>query len=219
MLITLTDPSITGTALTDVIGAGTPEDFDLEDWLAQSENNEGDLRALLNSLLHRHLRRLGLEFQKDPRRYFFNKGLAEDAPIRRPWTSARTSRTHSRLVAKHYAYGRLSFYRHQALDARFEHFGNRWAIGIYPGLHFSVDGVRQWMGDAARSYAIRARSEQYNDVYLNNVLFWANQISGGQSTFDLDVGIEPVTTVSGVPLTVDAGFCIRSAAPTNRKRS
>lgn len=217
-LVTLTDPSKPGTAIEPVIDEGAIEDFDLADWLGQSEDNENDLRALLNGLLHRHLRRLGCEYQKHPRRYFVNKGLAEDAPIHRRWTSARTRRSHSRLVAKHYSYGKVSFFRHQALDARFERFGESWAVGIYPALHFSTDGIKPWEGEIARSYAIRARAEEYNNVYLNNVLFWANQLARGEPSFDLFVGDEPVATVSGAPLTVEAGFSIRTMAGPERKR-
>jgi Domain of unknown function (DUF4365) len=220
MLVTLTDPALPGTALTPVIDDGTQEDFSLDDWLGQAEENEHDLRALLNSVLHRHLRRLGMEFQKEPRRrYFFNKGLAEDSPLHRSWRSARTGKNPSRLVAKHYTYGKLSFFRHLALNARVQRFGLQWAIGIYPALHFSTDGTRPWTGEAARSYAIRARAEEYNNVYLNNVLFWASQLSGGQEAFTLHVGDEPVVTISGVPLIAEAGFSIRTAGPTERRRS
>lgn len=219
MVVTVSDPSAPGTALTPVVDNGAVEDFDLPDWLGQSAENEADLRVLLNGLLHRHLRRLGCEYQKHPRRYFMNKGLAVDAPLHRRWTSARTGRSQSRLVAKHYSYGKVSFFRHQALDAKFERFGERWAVGIYPALHFTTDGVRPWEGEVARSYFIRARAEEYNNVYLNNVLFWANQLSHGERTFNLMVGDDPVATISGVPLTVETTFSIRTAAPADRKRS
>jgi hypothetical protein len=218
MLVTLTDPSLPGTALTPVVDEGATEDFELADWLGQSSENENDLRSLLNSLLHRHLRRLGCEYQKNPRRYFINKGLAEDAPLHRQWTSVRTGRTYSRLVAKRYVYGKVSFFRHQALDAKFERFGDKWAVAIYPHLHFTTDGTKAWEGQIARSYLIRARAEEYNNVYLNNVLFWANQLSQGKAAFDLRVGDQTVATISGAPLTVETTFSIRAVAPSNRKR-
>jgi hypothetical protein len=68
--------------------------------------------------------------------------------------------TSSNVIAKHYAYGKVSFFRHQALDAKFEHLGDEWAIGIYPHLHFTTDGSRSWEGQIARSYLIRARAEE-----------------------------------------------------------
>jgi hypothetical protein len=217
MVATLTHPCSEGSALAQAVDEGAAEDFGLDDWLSQNADNENDLRALLNGLLHRQLRRIGCDYQKDPRRYFFNKGLAEDAPIRRSWTT-RTGRTHSRLVSKYYSYGRVSFYRHQAVDARFERFGSRWAIGIYPQLHFTTDGTTQWKGKIAKSYLIRARAEEYNNVYLNNVLFWAHQLSAGEREFDLRVDDQPVVTVSGAPLLTETTFSIRTIGPTEKKR-
>jgi hypothetical protein len=214
---TLGNAALPGTALTSVVDGAAVEDFDLRDWLGQSPENENDLRSLLNGLLHRHLRHIGCEFQKEPRRYFINKGLAEDAPLRRRWLNPRTARTYNRLVAKHYTYGRISFFRHLALDARFERLGGQWAIAIYPQLHFTTDGTKVWEGEIARSYLIRARVEEYNNVYLNNVLFWASQMANGESTFDLRAGDEAVVKVSGVPLSVETTFSIRTVAPANRK--
>jgi hypothetical protein len=218
MVAMLTDPTAFDSALTPVIDSGAVEAFELEDWLSQAEENENDLRTLLNGLLHRNLRRLGLEFIKDPRRYFFNKGLAPDAPLSRRWTNPRTGKSYSRLVAKHYSYGKVSFYRHLALDARFERFGPSWAIGLYPALHFTTDGARTWEGEIARSYLIRARAEEYNNVFLNNVLFWTSQLARGQAAFGLETLDETVMEVEGLPLAVDAGFSIRTQAPAERRR-
>lgn len=217
-VVTLRDPTEPGTALTGVVDP-SPEEFRLEDWLGRDRDAENDFRALLASVVHRHLRRLGLEFDRDSRRYFFNQCLAEDAPLHRKWTSARTGRTQMRLVAKHYSYGKVSFYRHHALQVRIERFGGGWAIALRPALHFTTDGRRTWEGEIARSYAIRARAEQYNDIYLNNVLFWANQLARGEPTFRLTVGDKPLGLVSGVPLTVEVAFSVQPAGPSRPERS
>lgn len=212
-VITLRDPTEPGTALTSVVDPSA-EEFGLEDWLGQDPDAENDLRALLAGVLHRHLRRLGLGYDKESRRYFFNQGLAEDAPLHRKWSSTRTGRTHARLVAKHYSYGKVSFYRHHALQVRIERFGSGWVIVLRPALHFTTDGRRTWEGEIARSYAIRARAEQYNNVYLNNILFWANQLARGEPTFHLMVGNKSVALVSGAPPTVKAAFSVQPAGPS-----
>jgi hypothetical protein len=219
VVVTLTDPTEHDTALTSVVDAGGVEDHGLEDWLSRGPESENDLRRLMNSLLHRHLRELGLSYQKHPRRYFFNRGLAEDSPLSRRWTSARTGRSQPRLVAKHYEYGRLKFFRHQAVTANFEQFGGKWSIALHPALHYTLDGSKPWETDAAKSFAIRARAEEYNNVYLNNVLFWSYQLARGEQTFDLKVGEVAIARVSGVPLTVDAAFSIQTSPPPGRKRA
>lgn len=216
-IVTLRDPTEPGTALTGVVDP-SPEEFGLEDWLGQGTAAEDELVTLLNGVVHRHLRGMGLEYDKDLRRYFFNKGVAADAPLHRKWTSSRTGRTQPRLVAKYYAYGKLNFFRHQALKVQVQQFGASWAISLRPAFHFTVDGRRLWAGEAARSYAIRARAEQYNNAYLNDVLFWANQLSRGERVFALRVGSEQVATVSGTPLTVQADFTVRPANAPIRGR-
>lgn len=173
----------------------------------------------MNGLIHRHLRGIGLSYAKRPRRYFYNRGLAVDAPIQKRWTSGRTGRPQSRTVAKHYEYGKLKFFRHQALDYGFERYGDLWAIAINPRLMFTTDGTRPWEGEAARSYATSARVEEYNDAYLNNnILFWAYQMSGGQELFDLRIGDETVAQAGGPPITAEAAFSIQSNPVAARKR-
>ena len=208
-LITLSDPTSPTTALASVVDPGAVEDFDLADWLSQSRENENHLRALLNRLLHKHLCRIGCVFHVRRKRYFINRGLEEDVPVRRKWTNVITLRSYTRTVAKYHVYGKHKFYKHDALDARFERFGEHWAIGIYPALHYSIDGYALWEGKAAKSFAIRARAQEFNAAYYANVLFWANQISGDKSSFDLSIDDHVIVTVSGLPLTADAEFSIR----------
>ncbi|MEY9756217.1 DUF4365 domain-containing protein [Bradyrhizobium yuanmingense] len=214
---TLTDPTEGDSALRDVIDHACVESFSLADWLSQDRSNEARLNGLLNSTLHRHLRGLGLEFSKDHRRYFFNKGLAEDSPLKRTWRSSRTHKAQPRLVAKHYEYGRNRFYRHLAVDARFNRFGDHWGIVIEPKVHFSTDGTTRWEGRTARSYAIKARIEEWNNIFLNNVLFWADQFSRGEPTFDLMVDGQTICTVGGTPLSTETTFSIEAIAVPDRR--
>lgn len=54
-IVTLRDPTEPGTALTAVVDP-SPEEFSLEDWLGQGAAAEDELVALLNGVVHRHLR-------------------------------------------------------------------------------------------------------------------------------------------------------------------
>lgn len=204
-VVTLTDPEDADNALTNVI-EGPAEAYRLDDYMSQAPENENDVRALLNAALHRHLRRLGLDYQDRPRKYFFNKGLTKKKALSRRWTSAVTQRTQPRLVTKYYEYGKLGFFRHIALDARFERFGEQWAILLFPRLHYTRDGKQAWDGQVARSYAIRARAQEYNPQYLNHLLFWSQQLSTGNDEFELMVEDVSVATISGVPASVTATF-------------
>jgi hypothetical protein len=217
-LVTLTDPTEGDTVLRSVIDAGGIEKYSLDDWLGSRLERADDLRRLLNGLMHRHLRGLGLDYQKKPRRYFYRRGLAEDSPLTRRWTSARTGRSQTRTVAKYYTFGKLKFYRHQALDFRSDRFSLRWAFALDPHIHFTLDGVKPWEGDAAKSYAIRARAEQYNDAYLNNIFFWAHQLSRGEPSFPLMIGEIEVARVNGIPAIAHAPFSIQSMPTAQKNR-
>ena len=81
LLHTLSNPSDRDTAFAAVVDAGGMEEIDLEEWIAQGPEYENDLARLMNGLVHRHLRGIGLSYEKRPRRYFYNRGLAVDAPI------------------------------------------------------------------------------------------------------------------------------------------
>lgn len=80
-----------------------------------------------------------------------------------------------------------------------------------------MDGDKPWEGEKARSFAIRARAEQYNDVYLNNVLFWAHQIADGGEAIWLTSWDEDIVRISGAPAMVQAPFSIRSTPAKPQK--
>jgi Domain of unknown function (DUF4365) len=209
-VISLTDPSITENALTPVIDSSSVMSVDLSDWLEQDEKAINYLKQLLNKLLHKHLCRQGLVFQRELKRYFYNEGLSKDKAISREWTNSRTGRTQPRLVGKYYVYGKHEFFKHLALSARFEQYGSKWAIHIKPMHYFSVDGSLRWMGETARSFSIRNRVREYNTQYLNHVLFWSFILSNGKPEFSLKLDHKPIVTIKGSPESVNVSFGIHS---------
>jgi hypothetical protein len=64
-IITLTDPSLTENALASVIDKKGVISVDLCDWLEQEKQAKDYLKQLLNKLLHKHLCRQGLIFQRE----------------------------------------------------------------------------------------------------------------------------------------------------------
>ncbi len=213
-IITLTDPEASDNALREVVESGTSESFDLMDWVQQDEQNEDDLRALLRSAFHRHLRRLGMHFDKDYRKYFFNDGLSPDAPIRRSWMSSRTGRRQERLVAKFYEYGDkypIKYFKHWALSFHFQRFGERWGLMIDPSLVFTRDGTARVTGKGALKHLRQARAKQYNNIYMNDVLFWTHVLSDGRDDFAVSIEGVDVLRIRGRPTMVDAPFSVRTS--------
>jgi hypothetical protein len=176
------------------------------EWLNLNRANDGYLRRLLNSTLHRHLRSLGLEFAERHKRYFFNRGLSPDSTLKRNWKSLRSGREHTRIVAKYYEYGKHKFYRHLALRARVEQIGSDWGVVLDPQVYLSIDGTARWEGTVARSYAIKARVEEWNNVFLNNIFFWSFIIAKGDSSIHLQSGGQNIFSLSGVPASCETSF-------------
>jgi hypothetical protein len=203
-VFTLDDPTENHHAISSVID-GMPEKISTEDWISQDSEAERNLKFLLNGLLHRYLRSIGLNYRDKPRQYFYNTGLAEDSPIRKQWKT-RKGYNKERQVAKYYTYGSIKFYKHNALETKFENFGEHWALSLQPRLFFSTDGTHKWKGKKAASFAIRARSTEYNNQYLNHLLFWAYQMSKGEDTFSLKVGNQVVMKISGKLIQSEAYF-------------
>lgn len=212
-IITLTDPGDTENALREVVESGTSEPFALLDWVQQDEQNEDDLRALLRSAFHRHLRRLGMHFDKDDRKYYFNEDLTQEAPIRRSWMSLRTGRQQERLVAKYYEYGDkfpIRYFKHWALSFHFQRFGEQWGLMINPSLVFTKDGTQRVTGKGALKHLRQARAKQYNNIYMNDVLFWSHVLSAGDESFAVSIEGMEILRIKGRPTTVDAPFSVRT---------
>jgi len=209
-VLTLTNPSLTENALALVIEKNNVVSIDLYDWLEKEAKAKDYLKQLLNKLLHKHLCRQGLIFQKELKRYYFNEGLTKENSISREWTNSRTGRTQPRLVGKHYTYGKHEFFKHLALSARFEQYASKWAIYLKPMHYFTVDGNRRWMGEAAHSFAIRNRIREYNPQYLTHVLFWSFILSNGKPEFSLKLDYQSIVTIKGSPESINVSFGIHN---------
>jgi len=122
-LTTLTNPLESNNAFAKIIDSEV-EAFPFDDWLEQNPDADNAARRLLNGLLEKHLRDKGLTFHKKYKKFYYSKGLTEDKPIKKVWKSIRTNRSPSRTVAQYYEYGKDKFFRHYALSARFQRYGN-----------------------------------------------------------------------------------------------
>lgn len=209
ILTTLTNPSQSKSAFTNIIDSEI-ESFPFEEWLEQDPGAENAARGLLNGLIEKHLMDKGLSYQRRYRRFFYSKGLSKEKSIKKVWKSARTNRSPSRTVAQYYEYGKDKFFKHLALSARFQRYGKTWGIVIRPEVYYSTDGMTSWNSEKVKSYSTRHRSREYNNQYLNNVLFWSFVLSGGEPQFSMELDGQPIVLVKGMPEGISAPFGIRS---------
>lgn len=209
VLTTLTDPSKSINAFKSVIDSEV-ESFPFDDWLEQNPDNDQAARRLLNGLLKKHLEDKGLRFHKKQRRFYYSEDLTKEKPITQVWKSVRTKRSPRRIVAKYYEYGKDKFFKHWALSARFQRYGETWGIILRPELYFSTDGITAWTSERVGSYATRHRSREYNNQYLNNLLFWSFVLSDGKPEFPMKLDDQEIIFLKGIPDGISVPFGIRS---------
>lgn len=209
LLTTLTDPSKSKNAFTNIIDSEV-ETFPFDDWLEQDPDADYTARRLLNSLLQKYLIDKGLRYHQRYKRFYYSDGLTKEEPIKKIWKSIRTKRSPCRTVAKYYEYGKDKFFKHSALSARFQRYGQTWGIVLRPELYFSSDGVTAWPSKKVGAYSTRHRSREYNNHYLNNILFWCFIFSDGVSEFSMKLDGYEILRLKGMPDGVLAPFGIRS---------
>ncbi|MEM8641685.1 MAG: DUF4365 domain-containing protein [Cyanobacteria bacterium P01_G01_bin.54] len=209
ILTTLADPSQSRNAFTNIIESEV-ESISFMEWFEQNPDADHETRVILNKLLHNHLKSKGLEYHYKYKRFYYAEGLTREKPIKKVWRSSRTKRSPCRTVSKYYEYGADKFFRHSSLSARFQRYGKTWGIILRPGLYFSTDGKRVWSPEKAKSYSTRYRSREYNNHYLNNILFWSFILSDGNPDFKMELDGRTILRVKGMPDSISANFGIRT---------
>lgn len=210
-VLTLTDPHDTDNALRSVI-EGESTRIPVAEFIATVDSGEADYRYLLKLLMHKHLVRRGLHFDRENLQYFIREGISPDTPVSVEWISSRTGRTSRRKVGKFVGTGPGGYYQFLALEVGVERVGESWAFLLDPRHFYSQDGKTKWISKVAISHLIRNRAREFNAQYLNHILFWSYVLAQGAQEFGLRLDHHDVARVSGVPASAVASFGIRTTA-------
>jgi hypothetical protein len=128
-----------------VCDTGTVESFDPREEWGQSEVAEHRrlFVRLLTQCLRSKLYRMQMRFQKEGQREFFYFMATDDLSRRVVNYRSRQNLT-SRIVFREYMRkddpNRVAYYRHVALERRFEELDGRWYLRINPTYHYTSDG-------------------------------------------------------------------------------
>jgi hypothetical protein len=171
---------------------------------------------LLNQTLTNHLRRSGIRYQKEFRRYYFVINPNEmKEEYKKRWFNIITGRTSSRTVAKYYEYGYDKFWRHLAADLSFKKIGKSWFLQIIPRYFFTIDGIIPFDSNKVGSYTTRKKAQETNQHVRNHVLFWSDALAGLNSQaivarikLDALSDDEPVIAIERRPAFAIAEFSI-----------
>lgn len=131
---------------------------------------------LLNEYLKAFLRTKKLAFQKDFRRYYFWLPKEQEAVIVPAVTRKRGMQT-EKMVVKKYVYGKLTFFRHYALEVKHFFSGSDPYLIIQPKYFFTSDGKTPLAPKEITKLTNFLTSQEYNNHFCDWLHFWFSYIS------------------------------------------
>jgi hypothetical protein len=183
-----------------VCDIGTIEEFDSEEWaFTDDKEKRYEFVQLLKLSLNQKLWQTDVRFDKQLEHYYFiaNKDLSA-REIRYQGKNVISNRT----VVQGYNLGtKYAYYRHLALEPKFQYYNNAWYLELNPTYRFTNDGY-----SPHRFYETllsNMRRIDRNAAMKGQVAFWANYLSMPEHlfrtypfltfddllTFDVDFGI------------------------------
>jgi len=185
----------------------TIRDLPTTRWI-EEEQGANDYIFLLNQLLSAHLRRNGLHFQHDLHRHYFPRRDETSEEFKHEWLSVRTGHTGYRAVARHYHYGKESYWRHLAAKFSFKRFGSLLCLQILPKYFYTTDGQTPYDTTKVGPATTRIKAVEHNINVLNQVLFWADFLSERNPSIELRLDGRPSVVIEKEPLSGIAAFAI-----------
>ena len=169
-----------------VIDAGDVEALSLSEFTADQEG-ERRLVQLLNLGLEKHLYRRGLIVDHKRKRAYFprtaagSRSISYQARLRRAKRTVVKARVSPRT-------GKVSYWEHEALGYRFDKFGDIWGLLLEPGYVFTFDGAKGLLApERVNRLSTKRAARDYNATVHQDLSFWAWCLSGGGSSFALDL--------------------------------
>ena len=174
-------------------------------WLEDSDKSRV-LIGLLNKELEFMARRIGLLKTEGEDRYFF----PSEGDYRQVLWKPRFKESSKLTVAKKTYFPKLkrTVYVHYAVKAGFCTFGKDIYLGLHPTLILTEDGRSVTAGEREGAVLTSLLSAKYNQIYLNELLFWAQQFAVGTERIELahgrvQISIHPVDASVSVGIVAD----------------
>jgi hypothetical protein len=181
----------------------------LADHWMNDQARRRDYVFMLNQLLTIHLRRCGVRFWSDPKRYYFPRPDDEELEYKQDWRNVRTGRTApQRIVVKYYEYGLDLFWRHLAVTLSFKQFGTSWFLQAIPKYHLTSDGRHIYDPERTGPLVTKLKAMERNIHVLNHNLFWADVLSQRSPTIQVQLDRRTAMVIEKMPYSGVADFAI-----------
>jgi hypothetical protein len=203
--VTFEDLSDMRSPLRERMSTDSIKKHDIDSWLVDEDRSRG-LIELLNKELWFLARRIGLMKMEAADRYYFP---CDGEFLKVSWKPR--FRESSELTAARKAYIpalNKTVFVHYAVNAGFDHFEKRVYLGLSPTLILTDDGKTPSTGEKEGAVLTSLLNKRYNQTFLNEVLFWAQQFSEGKGVIGLAHGrvlisCQPVTSTLSVGVLAD----------------
>ncbi len=161
------------------------EKHNVNQWLLD-ENKGRVVIELLNKEIRFLARRIGLLKMEEEDRYYFPCY----GEFRKVLWKPRFKESSELTVAArtHVAKLRRDVFIHLAVNTGFIRFEDRVYLGLFPTLILTDDGRNPTTGEKEGAVLTSLLHNRYNQAFLNNLLFWIQQFSGGHDRIDLAHG-------------------------------
>lgn len=157
------------------------------------DDEEGRRRyvTLLNRSLFKHASRLGVRYDPVHRRFYFPAGEEKTEKVvkYRSLTGRRVPRRVAWRPRRRKTGEGKDFWWHLAVGLKFHQLSERqWCLSIRPERHLTEDGESPLAPKRIGRRVTSLKARMYNDLYLGEVNFWREYLSGGSPRFYLDFG-------------------------------
>ena len=173
----------------------------------KSDDNIYYLKRLLNNEIHLFFMKNNFRYDWKYRSTYFYPTKNGDRRVR--WKGRY--KTSTRLVVKKRYEEKLKMelYRHDSATIKMTNINNAFYLFIIPRLILSEDGINVIHDVKQGSVITSLVHDEYNDKYLNNVLFWISRLQKNTDNIKLNNRI----IISQTPLIIDLDLGIRFDRP------
>jgi hypothetical protein len=174
-------------------------------------NRRRYLVELLNVTIREFCIDRGLTFDWKSKRYYF-PAIIKGVPRKFEWRKGK--RTYKRTVVYCRKERRGVFYLHRATRIKFTLMGKTAYLIIDPCYVFTLDGENIAKGEKFTALSTKTSNKQYNDLYLNDLIFWMTFLKGaGDSLTIKGLGFEVVVDGNPVSSLINVGIGDKRKTP------
>lgn len=169
------------TPLANYIEPNLIEIFDFNEFQS-GDGERNTIIKLINKSIQSHFESLGLVVDwKRQRAYFPKESEVENRTISYQARIKRATRTVAKQI-KNKKTDKVLYWEHKSVSYSIKSYGETWVLVLLPGYVFTVNGDK-WLvkSDKISRLATKRSSIDYNKSVLNDLYFWSNIISGGNS--------------------------------------